>query len=156
MKSFIITSTIVILFAISGLNANAKGIIRETENFTISTNDNLENDNGLQKSWTIAFGEQGKTIEVFKHETKNGEEYLVRNKFFEVRYTNNQKGFGVKKVRNNQIIVDPIINSVVINENEMHRQMLLSSEQLNEEKALNYIASFVPFLLNENYAHLLN
>ena len=156
MKSLVITTAIFIFLSISGLNAKANGIVKETENFTISTNDNFDQSHVAQKSWTIAYGDQDKKIEVYKNQLKNGEEYIVRNKFFEVRYVNNQNGFGVKKIRNSQMQVDAMINSAVVNTDALHDQSLLSPVQLEEEKALNYIASFVPFLLNENYKHLLN
>ena len=87
---------------------------------------------------------------------KKGEEYLVRNEFFEGRYVNTEKGFGVRLVRNADSKVDYTINSLVLNEAMMAQQSLIWSEMLTEQKALEYIADFVPTLLNENYKHLLN
>ena len=156
MKSLVITTAIFILFSISGQTVTARSIVKETESFTISLNDNFEQSNNFKKSWIITYGDDNKTIEVLKNLTKNGEEYIVKNQFFEVRYTNTSKGFGVKKMKGNQIEVDPVITEAVINAKEMHNQSMLSPNQLSEEKALNYIASFVPFLLNENYQYLLN
>lgn len=156
MKSLIITIATMFLFLITVINSNATGVVKETDSFIINTNDNFEAGNHALKSWTIVYGDQGKKIEVFKDVTKKGEEYIVRNDFFEVRYTNGTNGFGVRKIRNKQMKIDVTINNAVINTDQMQKQSILSPEQLTEDKALNYIASYVPFLLNSNYTHLLN
>lgn len=136
-------------------SALAKSIVKDTDNFTISTNE-VSNMNSMNHSWTIEYATANKSFEVIKEKTKKGEEYIVRNEFFEVRYVNTNKGFGVRKIKNSQSEVNPLITQNVINSDEMLKQSLLSSSKLNEEKALSYIAGFVPFLLNENYKHLLN
>lgn len=156
MKNLVITTAILIVLSISAVNVNAKGIVKETETFTISTNNAAELDLNTIQSWTIKYSEASNYINIEKHNIKNGEEYIVRNDFFEVRYLNTDKGFGVKKIKRNQSTIDPIINEAVLNYTEMTKQSLLNSNKLSEEKALNYIASFVPFLLNKNYSHLLN
>ena len=132
----------------------AKSIVKDIDNFTISKN--AVSMNSIDHSWTIEYSTVNKSFEVIKEETKKGEEYIVRNQFFEVRYVNTNKGFGVRKIKNSQSKVNPLITQNVINSNEMLKQSMLSSSKLNEEKALSYIAGFVPFLLNENYKHLLN
>ncbi|MCF8363346.1 MAG: hypothetical protein K9G70_12070 [Prolixibacteraceae bacterium] len=153
MKRVLIISIVAFLFA---FNAQAKNIVKETNTFTIIANDDIEPAGEAINSWIINYGKNNKQIEVFKNSTRKGEEYIVRNASFEVRYTNTDKGFGVKWISNKQSEVPYEITKAVINENEMKNQSLLSAKQLSEEKALDYIASFVPFLLNENYKHLLN
>ncbi|MGF7140318.1 hypothetical protein [Roseimarinus sediminis] len=156
MKRIILTNAILIVFLISVLSVNAKGIVKATESFTISTNDAVEATLDFEKSWNINYGDSSKGITVYKNVTKKGEEYIVKNNFFEVRYVNTAEGFGVKSVKRSQSTVDPMINEAVIDQQQMSYQSKLSPKQLNEEKALNYIASFVPQLLNENYSHILN
>lgn len=153
MKQVLVT--IVILIALS-FSANAKSIVKDTESFTISTNDVSTVDLNVEKSWTIEYSDANKSIQVFKVTTKKGEEYIVRNQFFEVRYSNTEKGFGARKIKGSQSKVDYTITENVINTEEVQKQAVLSSKKLNEEKALSYIAGFVPYLLNENYKHLLN
>ncbi|MBN1769090.1 MAG: hypothetical protein JXR50_03435 [Prolixibacteraceae bacterium] len=154
MKRVLIIS---ILFFFFALNASAKSIIKETNTFTITTNEDIQQPAGEAiNSWVIEYGGNDSRIEVFKNTTRKGEEYLVRNASFEVRYINTDKGFGVKWVNNKQSDVPFEITRVVINEHEMKNQSLLSAKPLSEKKALDYIASFVPYLLNENYKHLLN
>lgn len=149
------TSAILFALSISVCNVNASEIIKETESFTISTNNAIEADLNTNQSWTIEYSEVSKMIKIEKHSIKNGAEYIVRNNFFEVRYINTDKGFGVKKIKSKQRTIDPVINEAVINNKEMKNQALLNSNKLSEEKALTYIASFVPHLLNENYVHIL-
>lgn len=153
MKQILIISIIAIFFTVS---IQAKNIVKETSTFTIISTSDVEMVSEAINSWVINYGENNKHIEVFKNTTRKGEEYIVRNASFEVRYTNTSKGFGVKWINNKQADVPYEITRVVINESEMKNQSLLSAKQLSEEKALEYIASFVPFLLNENYKHILN
>ena len=151
-----VLSIVAILIVLSVSVSTAKNIVKETETFTISANDHTSVDQSMDKSWTVQYNAVNKGFEVIKMMTKNGEEYIVRNNFFEVRYVNTEKGFGVRRIRNSQSKVDSIITDNVINNDELTKQSLLSSEKLNEEKALSYIAGFVPYLLNENYKHILN
>lgn len=148
MKS--VLSIIVMLTVLMVNVATARSIVKETERFTIST---IENE---VQTWKVEYNSPEKNFEVIKVSTKKGEEYLVRSKFFEVRYVNGEKGFGARYIKASQSTVDPIFTDNVINTEELSKQATLSSEKLEEEKALSYIAGFVPFLLNENYKHLLN
>lgn len=151
MKQVILTIAILLVVAVS---ANAKHIVKDTENFTISTVD-INTDN-VDASWIVEYSQEANNIEVFKVNTKKGEDYIVRNQFFEVRYTNTDKGFGVRHIKSNQRKVEVTLTDAVINGDAMYQQATLSSQKLTEEKALSYIAGFVPHLLNDNYKHLLN
>ena len=154
MKKLILMFVISLAF-VAANTVTAKTIVKDTETFTISKNDNANSSLTNETSWTIEYGTVDKAIEVTKQETKKGEEYIVRNQFFEIRYVNTDNGFGVRKIKSNESKVDPLITNNVINEDEMSKQSLLSSTKLSEDKALSYIAGFVPYLLNENYKHLL-
>lgn len=157
MKRVLNLVAVVVLIFVGVTVSNASNTIKQTDLFTIVANDDVAiNNMTFQKSWTIAYGDAGKNVVVLKRTTKKGEEYLVRNEFFEVRYVNTEKGFGVRLVRNADSKVDYTINSLVLNEAMMAQQSLIWSEKLSEQKALEYIADFVPTLLNENYKHLLN
>lgn len=157
MKRVLNLVAVAVLIFVGVSVSNASNTIKQTDLFTIVANDDVAiNNMPFQKSWTIAYGDAGKNVVVLKRTTKKGEEYLVRNEFFEVRYLNTEKGFGVRLVRNADSKVDYTINSLVLNEAMMAQQSLIWSEMLTEQKALEYIADFVPTLLNENYKHLLN
>jgi hypothetical protein len=154
MKQATIVTSIFFLMVLCALNVNARQVVTTTDSYVISTDNQVDLSANFEKSWVVEYGE--KQISVFKYETKRGEEYIVRNDFFEVRYVNTEKGFGVKEIHGKQAKVAAEINNAVINPLQMQQQALLSQVKLDEEKALNYIASFVPFLLNNNYSHLLN
>jgi hypothetical protein len=154
MKQTIFATTILLITIVSAFNANARQVVTANENYTISTDASIDLSVNSSKSWVIEYGE--KQIQVYKHETKKGEEYIVRNEYFEVMYVNDSKGFGVREIKNKHAKVAYQINSAVICTKQMEQQEILSPKKLDEEKALNYIASFVPFLLNENYKHILN
>jgi len=156
MKRIIITNIIAIVMLMVTVQLNAREIVKQTDSFIITTSESIEYSKNFERSWTIAYGEADKQIKVYKNTTKHGDEYLVRNDFFEVRYINTNDGFGVRKMRNSQMMVDQLINSAVVSDVQMKQQSVLSPVKLEEEKVLNYIASFVPFLLNENYSHILN
>ena len=157
MKRVLNLVAVAVLIFVGVSVSNASNTIKQTDLFTIVANDDVAiNNMPFQKSWTIAYGDAGKNVVVLKRTTKKGEEYLVRNEFFEVRYLNTEKGFGVRLVRNADSKVDYTINSLVLNEAMLAQQSLIWSEMLTEQKALEYIADFVPTLLNENYKHLLN
>lgn len=157
MKRVLNLVAVAVLIFVGVSVSNASNTIKQTDLFTIVANDDVAiNNMPFQKSWTIAYGDAGKNVVVLKRTTKKGEEYLVRNEFFEVRYVNTEKGFGVRLVRNADSKVDYTINSLVLNEAMLAQQTIIWSEMLTEQKALEYIADFVPTLLNENYKHLLN
>ena len=157
MKRVLNLVAVAVLIFVGVSVSNASNTIKQTDLFTIVANDDVAiNNMPFQKSWTIAYGDAGKNVVVLKRTTKKGEEYLVRNEFFEVRYLNTEKGFGVRLVRNADSKVDFTINSLVLNEALLAQQTIIWSEMLTEQKALEYIADFVPTLLNENYKHLLN
>lgn len=154
MKQTFFVTVFLFIIIVGAFNANARQVVTVSENYTISTNASIDLSVKSTKSWVIEYGE--KQIKVYKNETKKGEEYIVRNEFFEVMYVNDAKGFGVRDIRNKYARVAYQINNAVISAKQMEQQEILSPKKLDEEKVLNYIASFVPFLLNENYKHILN
>jgi hypothetical protein len=139
-----------------GINVMANNVVKTADNYRIVCSDTPVMHNEMPQSWLIEYAANTKFIEITKHSTKRGEEYIVRHEFFEIRYLNTSRGFGVRKVKRSQQHVDPVIVNAVINQAQMEQQYLLWNEKLSEVKVLDYIASFVPFLLNEQYTHLLN
>jgi hypothetical protein len=154
MKQATLTTSILFIVMMFAISVSASQVVSTTDSYVISTETVVGLDTNIEKSWVVAYGE--KQIKVYMNETKNGEEYIVRNDFFEVRYVNTHKGFGVRELRGKQAKVASEIISAVINPLQIQQQAMLSQVKLDEVKALNYIASFVPYLLNENYSHLLN
>jgi len=156
MKQVFSTIAILILLMVANSSVFGKGLIAETESYSIYSTELIASDANFDKSWVVEYGNSNKLITISKRVVNDGEEYIVRNDFFEVRYTNTSKGFSAKMVKKNDSRVNTVINDAVINKDQMEQQSLLSQQKLSEDKAISYIASFVPYLLNDNYKHLLN
>lgn len=156
MKLLLKLIAVVFIFSVMVEGAQAKTTIKATDAYTISYVDEAEAASNSLQTWMIAYGDENKNIEVHKNIIRNGEEYIVRHEFFEVRYVNTSSGFGVKRLRGNQQQVSTVIVNAVLCNTQLKQQQMLWNETLSEEKALDYIASFVPHLLNENYKYLLN
>ena len=85
-----------------------------------------------------------------------GAEYVVYSKHFEVSYASTAIGFGTKEVRSSWSNVPKRISKAVINRDEMKRQQIITPNNVDDDKALGLIASFLPDLINDGYTHLLN
>lgn len=149
----IVIALFCLMFSIS---VKANNVVKTTDSYRIVCNESPVMLNDSSQKWLIEYGDKTKSIEIVKQYTKRGEEYIVHHKFFEVRYVNTSRGFGVRKVKHNQQCVDPLIVKAVISQTQMAQQQVLWNKKLSEEKVLDYIASFVPLLLNEHCTHLLN
>jgi len=120
------------------------------DSFTITAAKNSEN----ASAWNLKYSESENAIKITKSE-KNGEtEYTVRSKFFEVAYVLNKHGFGARMVKAGKLQVSFQINETIINMEALKNQKVISDAQINNETALNLIASYLPDLINNNYKHL--
>jgi len=145
---------VVLCFAMTNVSASGTG--RDLTKFEISLVDDLYLGTKYEKVWTISY-ESGKTpVTVVKHKTKNGIAYAVHSEFFDVCYSQNPSGFGVKKLRKSLCNAAPEISSAVINPAEMERQRILTPNRVDDDTAVGLIASYLPSLLNPAYTHLLN
>lgn len=89
-------------------------------------------------------------------ETKKGQEYLVRTKYFEVKYINGSQGFGVRLVYGNESTVSESLNVAVLNQTQLNSQKCIKSEAIGNDQVLDMIASYLPDLINEQYNNILN
>lgn len=125
-------------------------------NYKISPDLNYNPSSGFQKSWDITYGESKTPVQVLLRETKKGQEYIVRSKYFEVKYVNGSNGFGAKMIYGTESTVSEALNSAVLNKAKVESQKLISSEKLSDDTILDTIASFLPDLINERYNSILN
>ena len=125
-------------------------------NYKISPDLNFAPNTNFQKSWEIAYGESKTPVHVYLKETKKGQEYLVRTKYFEVKYVNGANGFGVRMVYGADCTVSQALNEAVLNESQLNGQKCISSEAIAENQVLETIASYLPDLINEQYNSILN
>lgn len=133
----------------------AVGSRKEFKDFEITSVDDIIVGKNVEAIWKVGYGETEIPVTVVKTKTIEGSEYIVFSKFFEVSYGNTKTGFGAKEVRNSWSKVPKKINRAVINNKEFQKQKVLTPNKVNDEKALGLIASYLPFLLNDGYTHLL-
>ena len=145
-----------IVFTLISINVWAGNDGSSAVNFKISPDLNFAPNSGFQKSWEIAYGESKTPVRVYLKETKKGQEYLVRTKYFEVKYVNGKNGFGVQLVNPSEATVSETLNSAVINETQLNGQKCISSEAIGENQVLETIGSYLPDLINEQYSSILN
>lgn len=125
-------------------------------NYKISPDLNFSPNSDFQKSWVIAYGESKNPVHVFLKETKKGQEYVVRNSYFEVKYVNGAQGFGVKMLNRSESKVNENLNTSVLNLSGLNNQKQISGEAIGNDKVLEMIASYLPDLINEQYNSILD
>ena len=125
-------------------------------NYKISPDLNFIPTPDFQKSWDIAYGESKTPVHVFLKETKKGQEYLVRTKYFEVKYVNGSAGFGARVVNVSESTISETLNTAVLNAKSVSNQKCISGEAIGNDKILEMIASYLPDLINEQYNSILN
>jgi hypothetical protein len=145
-----------VVFTLISINVWAGNEEAFNSNFKISPDLNYSPSAGFQKSWEIAYGESQTPVHVFMKETKKGQEYTVRTKYFEVKYVNGTQGFGVRLVNGTESTVSESLNAAVLNPAQLNNQKRISSEAVGNDKVLEMIASYLPDLINEQYNSILN
>lgn len=124
--------------------------------YKISPDLNFNSASGFQQSWDITYGESKTPVQVLLRETKKGQEYFVRTKYFEVKYVNGNNGFGVKLIYGSESTVSESLNEAVLNKNKLASQKIISAVKISDDSILETIASFLPELINEQYVSILN
>jgi hypothetical protein len=137
-------------------NVLATGTRTEFKKFEISAVDDIFVGKEVKAIWQVSYSNSETPVTVVKRKTLEGTEYVVYSKYFEVSYLASAKGFGTKNVRNSWSNVPEKINKAVINMEELDKQKIITPNKVNDEYALGLIASYLPFLLNDGYTHLLN
>lgn len=153
MKRLVSVFAVCLVLSVS---VNASGYRTDFKNYEIESVDDLNFGKSVDKVWTLTYNSSNNPVTVVKHKTMGGAEYVVRSKFFEVSYAASADGFGAKKVRNSWRSVPRQINDMVLSQEQMKMQEVITPNKVDDEKALGLIASFLPALLNENYIHVLN
>ncbi len=154
-KLNVFASVLICLVLVSG-SIFATGFRSEFKDYNIKTVDDVLVGKSVQAMWLISYGSDEKPITVVKRQTSKGIDYVVYTKYFEVNYCASEKGFGAKTSKKPWTDVPKVINNAVINMEELKKQEILTTNAVDDEKALGLIASYLPFLINEGYTHILN
>ena len=81
----------------------------------------------FQQSWNITYGDSNRPVQVLFKETKSGQEYIVRTSYFEVKYVNSDRGFGVRPLKLAEQRVPADLNFKVLNASREIRREMVSS-----------------------------
>jgi hypothetical protein len=145
-----------VVFTLISINVWAGNAESFNSNYKISPDLNFTPNSDFQKSWEIAYGESKTPVHVFMKETKNGQEYLVRTGYFEVKYINGRNGFGAKMVKASESTVSESLNATVLNAAAINNQKCISNVAISDDQVLEMIASYLPDLIMEKYSSILN
>lgn len=156
MKKTIISICALAAFYFAGTRVYAiTPVSNETNKVEVTTVDDLHLGNSIEKLWKVSYSKEESPVTVALRNTAKGTEYVVRSKFFEVIYANDQHGFGIRKMPASLKEVPDVINSFVLNKQQLQQQKVLAPEKVSDEEALKLIVSYLPDLINENYRHLI-
>ena len=155
-KRNLFVHVMLVVFTLISINVWAGNEDSLNSIYKISPDLNFSPSSGFQKSWEIAYGESKTPVHVFMKETKKGQEYLVRTKYFEVKYVNGSTGFGVRMVNSSESTVNEALNTAVLNLIRVNGQKCISAEAIGNDQVLEMIASYLPDLINEQYNSILN
>jgi hypothetical protein len=147
---------LLIVFTLISVNVWAGNEDTLNSNYKISPDLNFTPTTSFQKSWEIAYGEAKTPVHVYMKETKKGKEYIVRTKYFEVKYVNGSNGFGVKMVNSSESTVSETLNTTVLNMKKLESQKCITPNTVTDDHILEMIASYLPDLINEQYNSILN
>lgn len=156
MKKFNLLVAFVLCMFVLSTTSFAIGDRKEFKNYEITSVGDVNLGKDVKAIWNLKYNHGEKTITVLKHKAKDGTEYVVRSKFFEVSYAATPNGFGARTVKRSLSTVPAQINEVVINKEQLQRQAVISASQVDDETALSLIAAFLPDLINDEYTHVLN
>ena len=143
----------VCMFLVS--NVSATGTRNEFKTFDITSVNDIFVGKNVKAIWTVSYSNTETPVTVVKRKSLEGVEYVVHSKYFEVSYLASSQGFGTKTVRHSWSNVPKKINKAVINQKEFEKQKVITPNKVDDEYALGLIASYLPYLLNDSYTHLL-
>ena len=126
------------------------------DNYKISSEEVVVPGKDVAKSWNIVYGDSGRPVKVFLKQTKSGDEYIVRSGYFEVKYVNGTKGFGVREVKGSEQLVPTDLNYKVLSSVNLNSQKIISGSKIADDQVLEMIASYLPELINDQFKNILN
>ena len=156
MSKLNVALAIFVALIVVSTSVYASNTRKEFREFEITNVNDIIIGKSVEAIWKVAYGENETPVTVVKRKTIEGPEYIVYSKFFEVSYGVTSTGFGTKEVKNSWSNVPKKINRAVINKQEFGKQRIITPNKVDDERALNLIASYLPFLINDGYTHLLN
>ena len=156
MKNRIFRFAFVVVLVGAGLSLRAANTSRTDNEYKITPVQQTELTDGIDKAWTLAYGPGESPITISFKSGKHCKTYIVRGAHFEVVYECTRKGFGARLPRSSESILPESLNSRVVNDTELGKQRILTSDPVDDDRALSLIAAYLPDLVNPSYQYLLN
>ncbi len=156
MKKFETFSLFLVFFFVISYLASAADFQGNSRKYQIKAIEIPDMELSVEKVWNITYDGCETPVTVKKRNLDDGAVYLVSTEYFEVCYSCNQKGFGTGKIKNSWRCIPLEINEAVINSGAVNQQKVITPHPVDDATALDLIASYLPDLLNDQYAHLLN
>lgn len=150
-KLFAIVIVLVMAFSVNTFAGD-----RTFADYKITPVETQELKTGTECAWLLTYNENESQIMIELQMTKRCKNYVVRGDHFEVVYVCSGKGFGARAAKMSECKLPVELTSQVINAKELEKQRLISSNPVDDEKALGLIAAYLPDLVNPSYQHLLN
>ena len=151
INQLLVRVVLIFAFFILILQVNASGNVTSTQNDSFSiTIDKSVNSAG----WNLKYPASEDGFKITMLENNGEKEFTVRSKFVEVVYLLNKNGFGARMVRPGKSQVPDKILDQVLNMDALKQQKVISDPSIDNETALNLIASYLPDLINTNYKQL--
>jgi|LSQX01.2.fsa_nt_gb hypothetical protein len=155
MKNLRLLFIVVFCLFTASFSANATTLYSELTKYKIVAVDDIAMYKSAEKVWNLTYEGCSNPVVVVKRIVSGDAAYIVRTEYFEVCYCSSAKGFGTRALKRSWSTVPPQLNDAVINQHEVDRQEIITAQRIDDESALELIASYLPELLNENYRHLL-
>ena len=121
-KRNLFVQVVLVVFTLISINVWAGNEDSLNSTYKISPDLNFNPTASYQKSWEIAYGEAKTPVHVYLKETKKGQEYIVRTKYFEVKYVNGSNGFGARMISGSEITVNEALNTAVLDSKKLLTQ----------------------------------
>ncbi|TKG92368.1 hypothetical protein EYV94_19160 [Puteibacter caeruleilacunae] len=141
-------------------NANAGNIEGQSHTwlgeYTITKSAHPVELNGSQfQAWVLKYHNSDKEVLIVVDQKKKCKNYVVKTDRFEIQYTCNKNGLGVKKLGAHYVTLDSYKNYGKMNDAEFTSQKRLTMKQKSEEDAIALIACYFPKLLKKEYKKVL-
>lgn len=156
MKTQKLVLSLVVALVMVVANTYASSLEAFNDSYKISAEEIAVADANVVSGWNIVYGESSRPVKVTMQQTKAGDEYLVRCGYFEVKYVNGAKGFGVREMRAKEQLVPVELNAKVLDAAQINTQKIISGTKIEDAQVLDMIASFLPDLINDEYKNILN
>ena len=157
MKKIAFTFIISVIYVLAlNSTSDAKGNSKKRMNYDITPIENLYLGSDVVKAWSITYAKGNDPVTVLKKSDKNEINYIVRSKLFELSYVAKSSGFGAKKLKKKWRALSQRTTVATIDMKQLRNQKIITPRKVNEQKALELIANYLPDLIKTHVIRRIN